>query len=109
MLKQTINEYKASLRRISEMETYDDSLRHKYLKTALQQVNDVKAGILSEMNQFKVKQKEERENFLVRIKTVETDVEYSKLNIEYLRKIVQQHKFFGGCYANPVMPGGSTI
>ena len=35
-LKATINEFKASLKRITEMETYDDSLRHKYLKTALQ-------------------------------------------------------------------------
>lgn len=44
------------------------------------------------------------------MKTVETDVEYSKVNIEYLRKFNQQHKFFGGCYANPVMPNcGSTI
>jgi hypothetical protein len=45
------------------------------------------------------------------MKTVETDVEYAKVNIDYLRKFNQQHKFFGGCYANPVMPNGgcSTI
>lgn len=109
LLKATINDFKASLRRISEMETYDDSLRHKYLKTALHQVNEVKTGIISDMNGFKARQKEERESFLVRMKTVETDVEYSKVNIDYLRKFNQQHKFFGGCYATPVMPGGSTI
>ena len=69
------------------------------------------------MTQFKVKQKEERESFLTRVKTVETEVEYAKGNTEYLRKIIQQHKFFGGCYAMPMMPpsqqqtitGGSTI
>lgn len=36
ILKETITEYKACLKMISEMDSYDDSLRHKYLRAALQ-------------------------------------------------------------------------
>ena len=31
------------------------------------------------------------------MKTIETDMEYTKTNVEYMRKVIQQHKFFGGC------------
>lgn len=37
--------YEKSLAKITEMETYDDQLKHKYLRSTLQQVNDIKAKL----------------------------------------------------------------
>ncbi|TNV87765.1 hypothetical protein FGO68_gene766 [Halteria grandinella] len=108
-LEGTISSYVALHGKISEMETYDDQLKQKYLKDTLKQVNDIRDKIINEQKVFKVKQKEEREQFLQRMKVVETDSDHVKSQVEYVRRVIQQHKFFGGCYAIPSPPDQSKI
>lgn len=77
-----------SLAKIAEMESYDDQLKHKYLKQTLSQVNDLKANIAGDIKRFNVRQKEEREKFAGMMKTVETQVEQTKKSVEYIKKVI---------------------
>jgi len=73
-----MSSYDKSLAKIEEMESYDDQLKHKYLKQTLQQINDLKAQLASDIKKFQTRQKEEREKFASMMKTVETDVARTK-------------------------------
>ena len=73
-----MSSYDKSLAKIEEMESYDDQLKHKYLKQTLQQINDLKVQLASDIKRFQIRQKEEREKFASMMKTVETDVARTK-------------------------------
>lgn len=65
-----MSSYDKSLAKIEEMESYDDQLKHKYLKQTLQQINDMKVQLASDIKKFQTRQKEEREKFASMMKTV---------------------------------------
>jgi acetyl-CoA carboxylase alpha subunit len=65
-----MSSYDKSLAKIEEMESYDDQLKHKYLKQTLQQINDLKVQLASDIKKFQTRQKEEREKFASMMKTV---------------------------------------
>ncbi len=73
-----MNSYEKSLAKITEMETYDDQLKHKYLKQALKEINDLKSKLAEDIKKFNTRQKEEREKFGSLIKTLEIDVHKTK-------------------------------
>ena len=110
-LQGVMSSYDKSLAKIDEMESYDEQLKHRYLKMTLKQVNDLKTQLTSDIKKFQVKQKEEREKFAAMMKTLETDVERTKQNVDYVKKVIQQQKFSNGAQtmtANTVQIPNST-
>lgn len=99
-----MNSYDKSLAKIEEMESYDDQLKHKYLKQTLQQINDLKVQLASDIKKFQTRQKEEREKFASMMKTVETDVARTKQNVDYVKKVIQQQKFSNGAQTMTAPP-----
>lgn len=113
VLTKTMNSFEKLYSKINEMESYDDALKHKYLKTALQQVTDIRNNFTLELQGFRQKQKEERDTFKSKMKLVETDMEYTKGNVEYIKKVMQTAKFQNGAslmiMPTAVMAGASTV
>lgn len=93
VLTKTMNSFEKLYSKINEMESYDESLKHKYLKSALQQVTEIRNNFSLELQGFRQKQKEERDSFKSKMKLVETDMEYTKGNVEYIKKVMQTAKF----------------
>ena len=83
-LQGVMSSYDKSLAKIDEMESYDEQLKHRYLKMTLKQVNDLKTQLTSDIKKFQVKQKEEREKFAAMMKTLETKIQSERERQEEL-------------------------
>ena len=70
--------FEKTLSKIDEMESYDDQLKHKYLKQTLKDVNDLKSQLASDIKRFVSRQKDERDKFASLMKTLETDMSRTK-------------------------------
>ena len=68
---------------------------------------NMKNKIAEDHEGFRQKWRNDRDGFLSRIITVETECESLKNNLEYVKKVLQQQKFFGGGFASvSIGPGG---
>lgn len=45
---------------------------------------------------------------MVKMKTVETETDYTKTKVDFMTKVIQQHKYFGGCNIINSIQGTST-
>jgi hypothetical protein len=54
-------------------------------------------------------QKDDRASFMIRLKSVETESDSTKGSVDYLRKVIQQHKFLGGCIYTPAFSESNVL